>query len=120
MSKHQQTFHRAVQASVKIACGTDVGGFEWTTDSAVEFPLMVRDGMKPAASLQAFTLGAVSLLRMQDEVGSVDPGKYADLVALRGDPLTDVTLLEHIDFVLKGDAVYKKNGREVSSLSVPR
>ncbi len=105
---HQQTLRRAVAAGVRIAFGTDVGGFQWTTDPAVEFPLMVRDGMAPAAAIQAATAGAASLLRMQGDIGSLEAGKYADLVAVHGDPVADVSLLQHVDFVMKGGVVYKQ------------
>ena len=105
---HQQTFRRAVEAGVKIAFGTDVGGFDWHTDPAVEFPLMVRDGMSPANAIKAATLDAAHLLRMDTEVGTLEPGKYADLVALHGDPLTDISRLQTIDFVMKGGIIYKQ------------
>ncbi len=106
---HQDTFHRAVAAGVKIAFGTDVGGFAWTTDPAVEFPLMVRDGMSPARALRSATLDAAQLLRMDADVGSVEPGKYADLVALHGDPIADISRLQSIDFVMKGGVIYKQS-----------
>jgi imidazolonepropionase-like amidohydrolase len=108
---HQATFHRALDAGVKIAFGTDVGGFDWSTNEAVEFPLMVRDGMKPAAAIQAATANAATLLRMDKDIGSVEPGKYADLVAVHGDPTVDISLLEHVDFVMKSGVVYEQNGK---------
>ena len=113
VSIHQQTFHRAVEQGINIAFGTDVGGFEWTVDPAVEFPLMVRDGMKPVEAIQAATLRAANLLRMESQVGSVEAGKYADMVAVHGDPTADVSLLQHVNFVMKGGVVYKRDGHEV-------
>lgn len=108
---HRETFRRAVDAGVKIAFGTDVGGFGWSVNEAVEFKLMVRDGMKPAAAIQAATANAASLLRMDKEIGSVEAGKYADLVAVHGDPIADISLLEHIDFVMKSGVIYKQKGK---------
>jgi imidazolonepropionase-like amidohydrolase len=108
---HSDTFRRAVKAGVKIAFGTDVGGFDWGIDPAVEFPLMVKYGMTPAQAVRAATANAAELLGMQNDVGSITPGKYADLVAVKGDPLGDVSLLEKIDFVMKGGEVYRQPAR---------
>lgn len=108
---HADTFQRAVKAGVKIAFGTDVGGFDWGINPAVEFPLMVKYGMTPAQAIRAATSNAAELLGMQNEVGSIAPGKYADLVAVKGDPLSDVGVLEKIDFVMKGGEVFKPAGR---------
>lgn len=105
---HRDTFKRAVTEGVKIAFGTDAGGFRWDIDPAVEFPLMVRDGMKPADAIKSATSSAASLLRMDADLGSVETGKLADLVALHGDPIQDITLLQHIDFVMKGGVIYKQ------------
>jgi imidazolonepropionase-like amidohydrolase len=92
---------------VKIAFGTDVGGFDWSIDPAVEFPYMVKYGMTPAQAIRSATSNAAELLGMQNEVGSVAPGKYADVVAVKGDPLADIGLLQKIDFVMKGGEIYK-------------
>ena len=108
---HADTFRRALKAGVKIAFGTDVGGFDWSIDPAVEFPLMVKYGMTPAQAIRAATSSAAELLDMQNDVGSVAPGKYADIVAVKGDPLADVSLLEKIDFVMKGGEIYKSPTR---------
>jgi imidazolonepropionase-like amidohydrolase len=104
---HEDTFRRAVNAGVKIAFGTDVGGFDWSINPAKEFPLMVKYGMTPLQAVRAATSSAAELLGMQNDVGSITPGKYADLVALKGDPLANVTLLQEIDFVMKGGEVHK-------------
>jgi imidazolonepropionase-like amidohydrolase len=92
---------------VKIAFGTDVGGFAWTIDPAKEFAYMVKWGMTPAEAIEAATARAAELLDMQDKIGTVEAGKFADIVAVPGDPLADVTLLEKVDFVMKGGVVYK-------------
>ncbi len=104
---HADTFHRALAAGVKIAFGTDVGGFDWGIDPAVEFPLMVKYGMTPIQAIRAATTSAAELLDMKNEVGSISQGKFADLVAVKGDPLTDISLLEKIDFVMKGGQIIR-------------
>jgi len=104
---HEDTFRRALSAGVKIAFGTDVGGFDWSVDPAVEFPYMVKYGMTPIQAIRSATSSAAELLGMQNDVGAVVAGRYADIVALKGDPLTDVSLLQKIDFVMKGGEVYK-------------
>jgi len=108
---HGETFQRAVKAGVKIAFGTDVGGFDWGVNPAKEFPLMVKYGMTPVQAIRSATTNAAELLGMQNDVGSIAPGKYADLVAVKGDPLSDVTVLEKIDFVMKGGEVFKSPAR---------
>lgn len=108
---HGETFRRAVSAGVKIAFGTDAGGFDWNINPAVEFPLMVKYGMTPAQALHAATDRAAELLRMQSEVGTVEAGKYADIVAVPGDPLQDVSVLQKVAFVMKGGKVYKDGTR---------
>jgi imidazolonepropionase-like amidohydrolase len=108
---HGETFQRAVKAGVKIAFGTDAGGFDWGINPAKEFPLMVKYGMTPAQAIRSATTGAAELLGMQNDVGSIAAGKYADLVAVKGDPLSDVSVLERIDFVMKGGEVFKSPPR---------
>jgi imidazolonepropionase-like amidohydrolase len=83
---------------VKIAFGTDVGGFEWTINPAKEFPLMVDYGMTPAQALHAATISGAELVDMKDQIGSVEPGKLADLVAATGNPLNDIKILEDVNF----------------------
>ncbi|HLJ28866.1 MAG TPA: amidohydrolase family protein [Candidatus Angelobacter sp.] len=104
---HAETFHRALAAGVKIAFGTDVGGFDWGIDPAIQFPLMVKYGMTPAQAIRTATTSAAELLGMQNDLGGIAPGKYADIVAVKGDPLADISLLEKIDFVMKGGEIFK-------------
>jgi imidazolonepropionase-like amidohydrolase len=98
---HEDTFRRALKAGVKIAFGTDIGGFDWHTNPAIEFGLMVRFGMTPEQALRSATVVAAELLGMRDRLGTVETGKYADIVAVHGNPLEDITRLEHVDFVMK-------------------
>jgi imidazolonepropionase-like amidohydrolase len=104
---HAATFKRALAAGVKIAFGTDAGGFPWMVNPAREFPLMVKYGMTPAQALRSATMTAAELLGMQDQIGSLDPGKFADIVAVPGDPLIDIGQLENVNFVMKGGSVFR-------------
>lgn len=104
---HENTFRRALKAGVKIAFGTDAGGFAWTENPAKEFGYMVRWGMTPAQAIRSATFVASELMDMQDKVGSIEAGKYADIVAVPGDPLADITVLEKVNFVMKNGVVYK-------------
>jgi imidazolonepropionase-like amidohydrolase len=105
---HANTFNKAVKMGVKIAFGTDAGGFDWNIDPAKEFPLMVKYGMTPLQALQSATIRAAELLNMQDQVGSIEANKFADIIAVPGNPLDDVTVLEKANFVMKGGVVYKR------------
>jgi imidazolonepropionase-like amidohydrolase len=105
---HEDTFRRALRANVKIAFGTDAGGFAWTVNPAREFAYMVKWGMTPMQAIRSATSEAAALLGTQEKVGTIEPGKLADIVAVRGDPLADITILEKVDFVMKGGVVYKK------------
>ncbi len=105
---HQDTFQRALRAGVKIAFGTDAGGFDWKINPAKEFPIMVKYGMTPAQALRSSTMTAAELLGMQDKIGSLEVGKYADIVAVPSDPMSDIQQLEKVNFVMKGGVVYVK------------
>jgi imidazolonepropionase-like amidohydrolase len=104
---HEDTFRRALKAGVKIAFGTDAGGFDWAINPAREFSYMVKWGMTPLQALRSATVTAAELLGTQDQSGSLAPGKWADIVAVPGDPLKDITVLEKVDFVMKDGVVYK-------------
>ena len=105
---HEDTFRRAMKAGVKIAFGTDAGGFDWKVDPAKEFAWMVKFGMTPAQAIRAATATASELLGQQNSVGTIEPGKLADIVAVPGDPLADVTLMEKVDFVMKGGMIVRR------------
>ncbi len=108
MAEHQRrAFARALKRGVKIVFGTDVGGFPWTElNEAKEFAYYVQYGMTPLQAIRSATSLAAELLGEQGRLGAVAPGMYADLVAVAGDPLRDVTELERVRFVMKGGAVY--------------
>jgi imidazolonepropionase-like amidohydrolase len=103
---HEKTFRKAVKAGVKIAFGTDIGGFDWKIDPAREFGYMVRFGMTPEQALRAATVNAADLLGWSDRVGTLEAGKFADIIAVPGNPLDDISRLEHVSFVMKGGSVY--------------
>ncbi|MGC1644601.1 MAG: amidohydrolase family protein [Candidatus Sulfotelmatobacter sp.] len=105
---HEDTFRRAMKAGVKIAFGTDAGGFDWKIDPAKEFSSMVKFGMTPAQAIRSATATAAELLGMQDSLGTIEAGKLADIVAVPGDPLADVSVMEKVDFVMKGGVVYRR------------
>jgi imidazolonepropionase-like amidohydrolase len=105
---HKQTVQRAMKAGVKIAFGTDVGGFSWDINPAVQFKTLVGLGMTPAQALRSATTDAAELLGWSDQIGTIEPGKFADIIAVPGDPLQDITVLEKAQFVMKGGVVYKK------------
>jgi imidazolonepropionase-like amidohydrolase len=108
LSIHEDTFRRALKAGVKIAFGTDAGGFAWTENPAKEFAYMVKWGMTPEQAIRSATGTAAALLGWSDQVGTLETGKFADIVATPGDPLADITALEKVDFVMKGGRVVKK------------
>ena len=98
----EKAFGIAVKKGVKIAYGTDAGGYAWTENQAKEFAYMVRYGMGPMKAIQSATIVASELLRQSDEFGAIEAGKLADLVAVDGDPTQDITELERVSFVMKG------------------
>jgi imidazolonepropionase-like amidohydrolase len=103
---HENTFRRALKAGVRIAFGTDIGGFDWHLNPAREFAYMVKYGMTPEQALRSATVVGAELLGWSDRLGTVETGKFADLVAVQGDPLTDIKRLEQVRFVMKGGIEY--------------
>jgi imidazolonepropionase-like amidohydrolase len=104
----EQAFRKALKKGVPIAFGTDAGGFAWTVNEAREFSVMVRYGMTPMQAIQSATSVAASLLEKEDSLGTLEPGRLADIVAVKGDPLKDIAELEHVSFVMKGGTVFKQ------------
>jgi len=97
----------AYPRGVKIAFGTDAGVSKHGRN-ADEFELMVKHGMPAAAAIKAATLNAADLLGITAETGSIEPGKRADMIAVAGDPLSDVTVLKRVQFVMKDGVVHKR------------
>jgi imidazolonepropionase-like amidohydrolase len=101
-------FQKALKKGVKIALGTDAGGFDWReVNQAKEFTYYVNYGMTPMQAIRSGTSVAADLLGWSDKIGTIEAGKYADLAAVSGDPLSDITELERVRFVMKGGTVYK-------------
>src|SRR5512138_67152 len=111
---HGISFQKALKAGVKIAFGTDAGGFDWKDPIAQEFARMVEFGMTPMQAIQAATSRAAELLDMQGQLGVVAPGAYADMVALSADPLADINALRNVGFVMKDGKVFKSELTPVS------
>jgi imidazolonepropionase-like amidohydrolase len=105
----RENFGKAVRAGVKMAFGTDAGVCAYGT-SGKQFAFMVKYGMTPMQAIQAATSNAADLLGHANELGSIKVGKYADLIAVSGDPLKDISLLERVEFVMKEGKVYKSAG----------
>lgn len=103
----QNTFEQAHKAGVKIAFGTD-SGVSAHGDNAQEFSLMVEAGMKPADALLSATVNSANLLGISDILGTLEEGKLADIVAVQGNPLDDISLMESVSFVMKDGVVYKQ------------
>ena len=94
-------------SNVKIAFGTDLGTFNYTTNGAVEFSELVRNGMTPLRALKAATSTAAELLKLN--TGSIVPGKNADIIAMPGNPFDDIKETERVDFVMKNGIVYRND-----------
>jgi imidazolonepropionase-like amidohydrolase len=104
----KKAFQKALKKNVKIALGTDAGGFDWKeVNQAKEFEYYVDYGMTPMQALRSGTVVAAELLGWSDKVGTIEAGKWADLVAVSGDPLKDITEVERVKFVMKAGVVYK-------------
>ena len=102
----RETFQKAVKAGVKMAFGTDAGVYPHG-DNAKQFVTMVQWGMTPAQAIRTATQNSADLIGRSKDVGTIEVGKYADIIAVQGDPLEDVTALQSVGFVMKGGTVYK-------------
>ena len=106
----RENFAKAMKKGVKIALGTDAGGFDWKkVNQAKEFEYYVQYGMTPMQSIRTGTSVAAELLGWSDKAGTIEAGKWADLVAVSGDPLKDITELQRVRFVMKGGTVHKND-----------
>src|SRR5271168_3419621 len=104
---HQQEFRKQLAAGVPMAVGSDVGPFPHGTQ-ARELVLMVKNGMSPLAALQADLLNGAKLLGWNGQIGALEPGYFADVIAVPGNPLQDISVLGNVSFVMKGGVIYKK------------
>ncbi len=106
-SIHEESFKKALKAHLKIVFGTDIGGIPWTEPIAQEFSYMVKFGMSPMDAIRSATSRAAELLDQQGQIGEIRPGAFADIVAVEGDPLADIKLLEQVHFVMRGGKIFK-------------
>ena len=104
----RDAFGKAVKKGVMISYGTDVGGYAWTENQAQEFAYMVRYGMSPMAAIKSATSVAARLLDQSENFGTIEAGKLADIVAVKGNPLADISELTRVSFVMKGGVIYKQ------------
>lgn len=103
----RENFRKAVKMGVRVIMGTDTGVHRHG-DSAKQLAVMVRYGMTPLQAIQAATVNAAEAMSLKGQVGAIVPGAYADIIAVKGDPLNDVRVLESVPFVMKGGVVYKE------------
>src|SRR5579863_7188708 len=104
---HEPSFKKAMKAGVKIAFGTDMGGIPWTEPIAQEFSRMVEFGMPPMDAIQSATSRAAVMLDMEGKIGVVAPGAFADVIAVKGDPLREIKALQDVQFVMKDGQVFR-------------
>jgi imidazolonepropionase-like amidohydrolase len=104
---HVEEFKKQIAAGVPMAVGSDVGPFPHGTQ-AREFVLMVKHGMSPLAVLRADLINGAKVLGWDGQIGALEPGYFADVIGVAGDPLQDVAVLQNVSFVMKGGVVYKK------------
>jgi imidazolonepropionase-like amidohydrolase len=105
VDSHKRTFQNAMKLGVKIVFGTDVGAFPHGTNNR-EFSYMVEYGMTPIEAIRSATTRAAELLRMEKDLGSIAAGRYADMIAVDGDPLQNIEAIKKVRFVMKGGVVY--------------
>ena len=108
----REAFGLALKKGVKVAYGTDAGGYSWSENQAKEFSYMVRYGMTPMQAIRSATVVAAELLQAEADIGSIEAGRYADVIAVDGDPLADVAELERVKFVMKGGKVFKDEAKK--------
>jgi imidazolonepropionase-like amidohydrolase len=102
----RQNFEKAVKAGVKMAFGTDAGVYPHG-DNAKQFVTMTKFGMTPAQVLRTATFNSADLIGHSKDVGTIEPGKFADIIAVSGDPLQDISIMQNVGFVMKGGVIYK-------------
>ena len=103
----EATFKKAIKMGVKLAYGTDIGGYDWNLAQAKDFTYFVQWGLSPVQAIQTATTTAAELLGMQGKIGEIKEGAFADIIALKKDPTKDITALQNVDWVMKDGKVYK-------------
>jgi imidazolonepropionase-like amidohydrolase len=107
---HEVSFKKATRAGLRIVFGTDIGGIPWSDPIAPEFNLMTKFGMTPMDAIRSATIRPAEMLDMQGEIGVIAPGAYADIIAVRGNPLVDIGELGRVSFVMKSGQVFSHDG----------
>ena len=107
LAYHRRAFEAALRAGVRISYGTDAGGFAWTEPLTRDFPIMVEYGMTPMQAIRSATSVAAQLLGQEQNIGSIQPGRWADIIAVNGQPDRNVEALDSVRFVMKGGAIYR-------------
>ena len=103
-----ETFKKAMKAGVKLAYGTDIGGYDWNLPQAKDFTYFVEWGLTPIQAIQTATTTAAALLGQEGKIGEIQAGAFADIIALKKDPLKNIEALQNIDWVMKDGTVHKK------------
>jgi imidazolonepropionase-like amidohydrolase len=111
VAEHGVSFQKALKAGVKIVFGTDMGGILWTEPMAQEFRRMAEFGMSPIEIIKSATSRAADMLDLTGQIGVLAPGAYADVVAVNGDPLHDISALGSVTFVMKDGSVFKSENK---------
>src|SRR5262249_38080099 len=106
-SDHEISVQKAAKAGVKTVFGTDIGGISWTEPMAIEFEYMTKFGYSPMGAIQSATSRAAEMLDMKGEIGVIAPGAYADVIAVSGNPLSNISELKKVQFVMHDGAVFK-------------
>lgn len=103
----ESTFKKAVAMGVKLTYGTDIGGYDWGLPQAKDFTYFVKWGLSPIQAIQTATITPAQLLGLEGKVGEIKPGTFADIIAIKKDPTTDINVLQNIDWVMKDGKIYK-------------
>ena len=103
----EATFKKAMKLGVKLAYGTDIGGYDWNLAQAKDFTYFVQWGLSPVQAIQTATTTAAELLGMQGKIGEIKEGAFADIIALKKDPTKDISALQNVDWVMKDGKIYK-------------
>ena len=103
----EATFKKAIKMGVKLTYGTDIGGYDWNLAQAKDFTYFVKWGLTPIQAIQTATTTAAELLGMQDKIGEIKAGAFADIIAIKKDPIKDISVLQNIDWVMKDGKIYK-------------
>jgi len=101
-------FKKALDAGVKIVYRTDIGGYSWDEPQAKDFEYMVKWGMTPVQAIQSATITGAQMLDMEGKIGVIQPNAFADIIAVKGDPLKDITILQHVQWVMKDGQVFTR------------